>query len=162
ASTARSWVRRRSMSIWSDIWTAYARFARLRDGADVRRLQALRALHHFELHPLAFDQRAEAFRLDGSVVAEDVLATAVLRDEAEALRIIEPLHFTSSHFRDTSFVVPARSLRPEFRTAAARCSRTGGVKRSERPAATCSLPRGGSQTPHPTFPAYRSLSRSRA
>jgi hypothetical protein len=31
------------------------------------------------------------------VVAEDVLATIVLRDESKALRIVEPLHGTSRH-----------------------------------------------------------------
>jgi hypothetical protein len=39
------------------------------------------------------------------VVDEDVLATAVLRDEAKALRVIEPLHDTTGHLQLTSFVL---------------------------------------------------------
>src|SRR5689334_18538826 len=64
---------------------------------DVRRLEALRALLHLELDLLPLGEGAEAFALDGGVVAEDVLATAVLRDEPEALRVVEPLHGASSH-----------------------------------------------------------------
>jgi len=47
--------------------------------------------------PAALGEGAEPVRLDGGVVAEHVVAPAVLRDEAEALRIVEPLHSTSSH-----------------------------------------------------------------
>jgi len=41
---------------------------------------ALRTLHHVELHLLAFREGAKAVGLDGRVVAEDILATAVLRE----------------------------------------------------------------------------------
>src|SRR5438309_870496 len=74
------------------------------DRADVLRLQALRALHDLELDLLAFRERAEPLRLDGGVVAEDVSAAVVLGDEAEALRIIEPLHGTGDHC--SSFAEP--------------------------------------------------------
>src|SRR6266496_3503115 len=65
--------------------------------ADVGRLQALRPLHDLELHLLSFREAAEAVHLDRGVVAEDVLATVVLGDEAEALRVIEPLHDAGRH-----------------------------------------------------------------
>src|SRR6478609_10862744 len=64
--------------------------------ADVRRLQPLRALDDVELDPLPFLQGPEPVGVDGGVVDEDVLA-ALLGDEAEALRIIEPLHGTRRH-----------------------------------------------------------------
>src|SRR5436309_5314686 len=71
----------------------------LRELAHVLRLQPLRSLHHVEFHLLALGEGAETIRLDGSVVAEHVLTTAVLRDEAEPLRIVEPLHSSSCHLR---------------------------------------------------------------
>src|SRR5512133_3321640 len=67
------------------------------DRPDVRRLEALRALLHLELDPLPFLQAAEALRLDGGVMDEDVVPAAVLSDEAEALRVVEPLHGTTGH-----------------------------------------------------------------
>src|SRR5437899_11363492 len=67
------------------------------DRADVLRLQALGPLDHLDLDLLAFRKRAEALGLDRCVVAEDVSAAVVLRDEAEALRIVEPLHGTGDH-----------------------------------------------------------------
>jgi hypothetical protein len=39
------------------------------------------------------------------VVAEDVLATVILRDEAEALRVVEPLHGAVSHVLVFSFLL---------------------------------------------------------
>ena len=72
------------------------------DGADVRRLQALGALDDVELDLLALREAAEAVGLDGRVVAEHVLAAAILRDEAEALRVVEPLHRSSCHSRALS------------------------------------------------------------
>src|SRR5438067_13913739 len=67
--------------------------------ADVLRLQPLGALDHLELHLLAFRQGAEAFGLDGRVMAEHVLAASILRDEAVALGVVEPLHGSSRHSR---------------------------------------------------------------
>jgi len=51
--------------------------ARLRDG---------------ELDLLALGEGAEALRLDGRLVDEEVLAAVLGGDEAEALGVIEPLH----------------------------------------------------------------------
>ena len=64
------------------------------DGADVRRLEALRAPRNFELHLLPLREGAESVGPNRGVVAEHVLAAVRLRDEAEALRIIEPLDRT--------------------------------------------------------------------
>src|SRR5207302_502021 len=64
-------------------------------------MQALGTLLHLELRLLAFGQRAKALRLDRGVVAEDVLATAVLSDESVALRVVEPLHGTSRHSKQS-------------------------------------------------------------
>ena len=64
--------------------------------ADVRRLQALRALRHVELNALTFGQGLEAVALNGGEMDKHVLAT-FLRDKAETLRLVEPLHGSSSH-----------------------------------------------------------------
>src|SRR5512142_2742942 len=78
--------------------------------ANVRGLQALRALHHVELDLLTLGEALEAVPLDRAVVAEHVLTTVVLRDEAEALRVVEPLHGASrhSHFSFLRFDDPSR------------------------------------------------------
>src|SRR5882762_1286799 len=60
-------------------------------------LEPLGPLRHVEADLLAFRESAKTLRADGRVVAEDVLAAIVLRDEPEALRIIEPLHCTGCH-----------------------------------------------------------------
>src|SRR3954466_12109668 len=66
----------------------------LRSGEDanVRGLQALLALLHFEFDALVFGERLEAVALDVTEVGEEVGAARVLRDEAEALALVEPLH----------------------------------------------------------------------
>ncbi len=64
---------------------------------NVRCLPTLGPLHHIELHGLAFLQALEALGVDRRVVHEDVFAV-LTRDEAEALRVIEPLHSTLFHF----------------------------------------------------------------
>src|ERR1041385_3033371 len=69
--------------------------------ADVARLQALRPLDDLELDALALGQRLETVPLDRGEVHEHVLAT-LLRDEAETLGIVEPLHGTRRHFRTPS------------------------------------------------------------
>src|SRR5216117_3145223 len=74
---------------------------------DVRRLQALRALLHFELHLLAFLQRLEAAHLDRGVMREQIFAALGRGDEAEALGVVEPLNSASCHFL-TSFEMPRR------------------------------------------------------
>src|SRR2546427_9834441 len=66
------------------------------DLADVLRLQALGTLRDLELHRVALGQAAEAFGLDRREVDKHV-RTRLLRDEAKALRVIEPLHFTLCH-----------------------------------------------------------------
>src|ERR1700691_3629418 len=76
---------------------------RLRYGTDVRGLQALGALGDVELHLLALLEAAETVRVDRRVVAEHVLASTVLRDESEALRVVEPLHCTGCHVAVFSF-----------------------------------------------------------
>src|SRR5207253_7689902 len=83
----------------------------LGDGADVRGLQALRPLLHLEFDLLPFGQRAEAVRLDGGVMAEDVRAAVVLHDEPEPLRVIEPFHGTCNH-SNASFDVWTAPCRP--------------------------------------------------
>src|SRR5690606_32363664 len=77
--------------------------------ADVRGLQALGALHDLELHGVTLGEGPEAVHHDGAVMHEDVLA-AFLRDEAVALRVVEPLHGTRRH-RRTSAEDPGLSAR---------------------------------------------------
>ena len=67
------------------------------DGPDVLGLQPLRAAGHVELDLLTLGEGTEPVALNRGVVTEDVLTSAVLGDEAEALRIVEPLHGTGSH-----------------------------------------------------------------
>src|SRR5205823_4531645 len=95
--------------------------------ANVGRLQTLRALLGLEFHLLAFGQSAEAFRLDGGVMTEHVGAAVVLHDEPEPLRVVEPLHGTSSHYRYTSFSFgPAACRAPAVTTAVVWVYRLGG------------------------------------
>src|SRR4030095_9588286 len=70
--------------------------------ANVRGLETLGAACHLELHLVTFRQTLEALRDDGAEVDEDVFA-ALLRDEAEALRIVEPLDSTVCHDSNLSF-----------------------------------------------------------
>src|SRR6266571_8498369 len=70
--------------------------------ANVRGLETLGTACHLELHLVTFRQTLEALRGDGAEVDEDVLA-ALLRDEAEALRIVEPLDSTVCHDSNLSF-----------------------------------------------------------
>src|SRR5262249_33061030 len=60
------------------------------DLADVRRLQPLGAAGHIEFDLITFRRALEAWRLNGGIVDEYVPA-ALLRDEPEALRVVEPL-----------------------------------------------------------------------
>lgn len=62
-----------------------------RDRDHVFGLQALVAVHHRELHALAFDQHAVALAADGAKVHEDVIA-GVAGDESKAFRRVEPFH----------------------------------------------------------------------
>jgi len=63
----------------------------------VSRLPALGTLHYVKLNGLTFLQALETVRIDSRVMHEDILAV-LTRDEAEALRVIEPLHSTLFHF----------------------------------------------------------------
>src|SRR6185503_3045001 len=57
---------------------------------------ALGALDDVEFDALAFGEGAEAAALDRRMVDEAILLTTLGRDEAEALRVIEPLHGAGS------------------------------------------------------------------
>ncbi len=60
-------------------------------GLDVRGLQALGALGHFEFNRLAIVQRLVAISHDRGEMDENVL-TALALDESKALARVEPLH----------------------------------------------------------------------
>ena len=62
------------------------------DRVDLLRLRTLGALTNLELDALVLIESLEAVRLDGRVVNEDVLVSAVNLDEAVALFLVEPLH----------------------------------------------------------------------
>src|ERR1700722_6253176 len=78
----------------------------LRGDANVLRLKALGALLHVELDLLSLLEGAEARRLDGGLVAENVCTPVILRDESEALRVVEPLHGALGHL--TALLFPER------------------------------------------------------
>ncbi len=65
-------------------------------------LQSLRTLLDDELYGLSFLQAAEAIRLDGREMNENVFAT-LAADETIALRVIEPLHSSLFHTCCKSF-----------------------------------------------------------
>src|SRR5439155_26140867 len=71
------------------------------DLPDVGGLQSLGALGHLELVRLTLGEALKAVGLDGARTDEDVLARFPL-DEAEALRIVEPLHGSLCHRRSSS------------------------------------------------------------
>src|SRR5436309_9298265 len=64
---------------------------------DVARLGALVALGGLELHGRAFGERLVAVACDVAVVHEEILPALGGGDEAVTLRIVEPLHGSSSH-----------------------------------------------------------------
>jgi hypothetical protein len=69
---------------------------------DVRGLFSLRALGDFELDLLTFFEGLEAIHLNGGEMRKQVLAAIIGCDEAESLRIVEPLDGTSCHENDLS------------------------------------------------------------
>src|SRR5438105_15890941 len=73
----------------------------LRDGRDVCRLGALRALAGFELHLGALGQRLEAATGDLRVMDEQVLAAVLRRGAPFALRIVERLDGSGCHRTNT-------------------------------------------------------------
>src|SRR3954454_13903226 len=75
---------------------------------DVRRPRALRSFRHLELDLLAFGETAETFHLDGGVVDEHVLPSAIRSNEAIAFCVVEPLHSTSCHSSSLSQTVPGQ------------------------------------------------------
>ena len=58
-------------------------------------MRTLRPLLYVKCNLIALVQGLEAFALDCGVVNEAVLLPVLWRDEAEALRVVEPLHCTS-------------------------------------------------------------------
>src|SRR5205085_10877245 len=72
------------------------------DGIDVRGLRPLRALAGLELDLRAFDEGLEALASDLRVMDEQVLPALLGLDEAVALRVVEPLHGSGCHRRNTS------------------------------------------------------------
>src|SRR5918999_1367124 len=64
---------------------------------DVGRRRAFLPLRHVERDLLAVFQRLEARTLDRAVMGKEILAAVIRRDEAEALRVVEPLHGTCWH-----------------------------------------------------------------
>src|ERR1044071_402726 len=66
---------------------------------DVLRRRALSTLNDVELDALAFGQRPEAAALNRRMMDEAVFLASLRRDEAEALRVVEPLYCTRrAHF----------------------------------------------------------------
>ena len=86
--------------------------------AGVSSMTAMEALGRGKgLVDLTLLKGAEPIHVDGGVVAEHVLATAVLRDESEPLRVVEPLHGTSCHvlsalFLSVNATAPCRARLP--------------------------------------------------
>jgi len=78
---------------------AAAQRGRLIDGGDTRRLPASLSSLAFDLHVLAGVERSKAGHLQHRLVCEDVFATVVGSDEAEALQHIEPLAMSSEMFQ---------------------------------------------------------------
>src|SRR6266545_1444806 len=67
------------------------------DDADGACLRTLRPVLHLVLHLRPLSEALEALAADRAVVDEDVLATVVLRDEAVALVVVEPLDGSGCH-----------------------------------------------------------------
>src|SRR5690606_1527216 len=93
------------------------------------------------LHRLILEQTTAAFANDLRVMNEDVRA-AVLLDEAPALLVVEPLHFTHGHVSSTSenltrAVAKRLRTRPSFRGV--RVASSGALGGGARPF----LARGG-------------------
>src|SRR4051794_11681962 len=95
----------------------------------------------------ALGERLEAAGVDGAVVDEEVLATVVGRDEAEALVVVEPLHGSGRHEKSS--------------TAYVHCERGGSCLA----ATTAGAEHGWRRTRrarHEHAPAYSNPSQSRA
>jgi hypothetical protein len=87
------------------------------ESGDVRGLQALGALRHFEFNGLSFVQRLVTLGLNRREVYEDVLAGLAL-DESKALASIEPLYCTlffhgiNVSYSELSYLVTLEGLEP--------------------------------------------------
>src|SRR6267143_5262855 len=66
------------------------------DAHDVRGVEPLVPLLHFELHHLTFGERLEAVHLNRREMHEHVFATFLL-NEAVSFGVIEPLHLSLDH-----------------------------------------------------------------
>src|SRR5262245_46588796 len=64
---------------------------------DVGCRRTLLALRHVERYLLSLFQRLVARHLDRRVMGKEILAAVIRGDEAEAFRVVEPLHGTCSH-----------------------------------------------------------------
>src|SRR3954447_4437292 len=78
---------------------------RVNQQGDVAGLGTFRALLDLVLDLGAFGEALEALTGDRAEVHEDVVAAVGLRDEAVALRVVEPLHGSGCHV----FHLPATS-----------------------------------------------------
>jgi hypothetical protein len=67
------------------------------DCPNVLSLQTLGATRHFKFNLLSLLKGAEPIHLDRGVVAENIFSAAILREETEALCIVEPLDSSSRH-----------------------------------------------------------------
>jgi hypothetical protein len=68
----------------------------LRDGlAHILSCRALLTLDEVEFDWFALGERFEPAALDGAVVDEAVLVSAVWRDESESFGVVEPLHLSA-------------------------------------------------------------------
>jgi len=74
----------------------------LADRHDVAGLGALLPLGRLELDPCTFGEGLEAFGIDRAEMNEDVLAALVRGDEAIPLRVVELLHDSGCHMKNTS------------------------------------------------------------
>src|SRR5882672_7064143 len=74
---------------------------------DVRGGRAFLSLRHVEGDLLAVLERLVARALDRAVVREQILAAVIRRDEAEALRVVEPLHGACWHINQSSVMCEA-------------------------------------------------------
>src|SRR5690348_16311968 len=77
--------------------------------ADIRRAQALRLLLHVKLDLLSLLERASV-TLNRLLVDENIRATIVLLDKAEAFRVVEPFDSSLNHSNQILFVVVTTAL----------------------------------------------------
>lgn len=66
-------------------------------GGDIGRLLAFGALHHVELHLLAFLERFEPIHLDRAEVRKQIFSAVIWSDEPKAFCVVEPLDCTRRH-----------------------------------------------------------------